>query len=374
MKLTTDFPISLNRKKILSSISKVVSYLVFIIWTLITVVPLVWMFYTAFKSNEEITLDPFSLPHDLFDNFHDEYVVIPQALNVRLPYDPDVDKRERLIIESTTIAPQRRLMVFFLLKDKLPPELANLKVGDRLNVSQLPFGMKMNIHWNTIWFNFTSAFVRAGLAGKFVNSIIYSVVSTFLIVFFGLMIGFALSKMGFPLLSYIVGGLIGLGYLLSINSVIIPLFLMLSSLNLTDSHLGIILVYTAFGLPLSVMLCTSFLTGIPDSLVESAYIDGASTFRTFISIIIPMAIPVIVTISIISALGIWNEFLLVLVLASSEFTKSLPVGVFSFTSQTSTQYGWQIAALVIAVFPAMIVYFIFNKQIAKGVVAGAIKG
>lgn len=86
-----------------------------------------------------------------------------------------------------------------------------------------------------------------------------------------------------------------------------------------------------------------------------------------------MSMPVAVTVGIINALGIWNEFLLVLVLASSEFTESLPVGVFSFTTQTSTQLGWQLVALVIAVLPAMIVYFSFNSCMAKGVIAGAIK-
>ena len=169
-------------------------------------------------------------------------------------------------------------------------------------------------------------------------------------------------------------GLIGLGYLISTNSVIIPLFLMLSRIGLTDTRIGMILVYTAFGIPLSVLLSSQFIRGLPDSLVESAEMDGAGPFGTFLSIIVPMTVPVIVTISIINALGIWNEFLLVLVLASSEATKSLPVGVYSFSSLTSTQLGWQLAALVIATAPTMIVYFSFNKRLTRGVVAGAVKG
>ena len=188
------------------------------------------------------------------------------------------------------------------------------------------------------------------------------------------MIGFALSKMQFKKLSIFFLSLIGLGYLISIQSVIIPLFLMLTSVNLTDTHLGIILVYTAFGLPLAVLLITQFIRGLPDSLIESAYMDGASVFRTFGSIIVPMSTPVIITVSIISALGIWNEFLLVLVLASSEFTKSLPVGVYSFTSLMGTQLGWQLAALVIATVPAMAVYLAFNRRLTQGVVTGALKG
>jgi raffinose/stachyose/melibiose transport system permease protein len=369
----TSTAVSDRKKPIRLGLGKVVSYVVFVAWTLITVVPLIWMGYSSFKSNEELTLNIFSLPRALFDNYNDEYVVIPQAINVVINWDPAVDKRERLIIESTTIAPTRRLMVHFLLKEELPPEIANLQPGDSLRVSQLPWAIRVKISWDTIWFNYRSAIVRGGLVGKFINSVLYAGVGTTLIVLLGLMVGFAVTKLGFRKLSAFVVGLFGVGYLISINSVIIPLFLMLSQAGLTDTHIGIILVYTAFGMPMSVLLCSQFIRGLPDSLVESAYIDGASTFRTFLSVIVPMTTPVMITVGIINALGIWNEFLLVLVLASKEFTKSLPVGVFSFSSFQTTQLGWQLAALVIAALPAMIVYFVFNKRLTVGVVGGAIK-
>jgi raffinose/stachyose/melibiose transport system permease protein len=354
-------------------LGRAVSYTVFTTWALITVLPLVWMFYSSFKSNDELIRNTFSFPHDLFVNREDEYLVIPPALNVILPYDPEVDKRERLIIESATISPGRRLMLHFLLKEQLPPELRDLKPGDRLRVWQLPPALRLKVNLGTVWFNYAAAISRGTLALKFLNSVVYTAVSTFLIAFLALMIGFALSKLPFRKLSVFILGLIGLGYLLSIQSVIIPLFLMLSRARLTDTRVGIILVYTAFGLPLAVLLMTQFMRGLPDSLIESAYIDGASVFRTFLSIMVPMSTPVIVTVSIISALGIWNEFLLVLVLASSEATKSLPVGVFSFASLMGTQLGWQLAALVIATAPVTAVYLAFNKSITKGVVAGALK-
>lgn len=353
---------------------KIMSYTVFVSWTLITVLPLFWMAYSSFKSNEELTRDIYAWPHDLFDNYNDEYIVIPPQLNVIPDYDPDVDKRERLIIESTSISPTRRLMVHFLVKEDLPAEISGLKTGETLELSQLPSKLRRTISRKTMFFNYSSAFIRGSLGLKFINSIIYAGVSTFFIIIFGLMMSFALSKMQFKKISYIIMAVIGLGYLISVNSVIIPLFLMLTSVNLTDTHLGIILVYTAFGFPLAILLASQFMRGLPDSLIESAYIDGASVFRTFITVILPMCTPVIITISIMSSLGIWNEFLLVLVFASSEFTKSLPVGVYSFSSLTSTQLGWQLAALVIATTPAMIVYFIFNKRLSVGVVGGAIKG
>jgi raffinose/stachyose/melibiose transport system permease protein len=167
---------------------------------------------------------------------------------------------------------------------------------------------------------------------------------------------------------------VGLGYLLSINSVIIPLFLMLTGVGLTDTHLGIMLVYIAFGFPMALLLGSQFMRGLPTSLLESATIDGASYFQAFWRIIMPMTTPVVITVSIISGLGIWNEFLLVLVFASSEATKSLPVGVYSFSSLTGTQLGWQLAALVIATIPVVTIYLLYSKQLTKGVVAGAVKG
>ncbi len=362
-----------RRQAASGALGRTVAYVVFTTWALITVLPLVWMLYSSFKSNDELIRNIFSLPHDLFDNREDQFLVIPRALNVILPYDPEVDKRERVIIESATISPGRRLMVQFLLKEKLPPELRDLKPGDTLRLSQLPPPQRLKVSLATAFFNYDAAITRGTLALKFLNSVIYTGVSTFLIAFLALMISFALSKLPFRRLSIFVLGLIGLGYLLSIQSVIIPLFLMLTRARLTDTHQGIILVYTAFGLPLAVLLMTQFMRGLPDSLIESAYIDGASVFRTFLSIMTPMSTPVIVTVSIISSLGIWNEFLLVLVFASSEATKSLPVGVYSFTSLMGTQLGWQLAALVIATAPVMAVYLAFNKSITRGVVAGALK-
>lgn len=366
--------IARSRFSLSAFIARIVSYFVLISWTLITVLPLFWMTYSSLKSNEELTRNIYAFPHDLFDNGNDEYIVIAPQLNVIPDYDIKKDTRERLIIESATISPGRRLMVYFLVKEDLPPELAALKPGDRLSTAQLPPPMRRMISWKTMTFNYRSAFVRGGLGFKFLNSVIYAGVSTFFIVLLGLMIAFGIAKMPFKRLSLFVMGLVGLGYLISQQSVLIPLYLVMSSLGLTDTHVGIIIVYTAFGLPLSVLLASQFMKGLPDSLIESAYIDGASTFRAFLSIIAPMCVPVMITIGIISALGIWNEFLLVLVLASTDITKSLPVGVYSFSSLTSTQLGWQLAALVIATLPAMIVYFSFQKQLARGVVGGAIKG
>ncbi|MDT8296834.1 MAG: carbohydrate ABC transporter permease [Spirochaetaceae bacterium] len=355
------------------TVGKPISYVIFIGWALLTILPLFWMAYSSFKSNEELTRNIYAFPHDLFDNKDDEYVVITPSLNLIMPKDVKENTSDYLLLESTSIAPNRKLLTQFLPKSELSPDVANRTAGDLVYVNELPNNLQRKISRSTMGFNYTSAFVRGALTKKFLNSIVYTTVSTFSMVFLSLMIGYAVSKMRFPRLSAVVIGLIGLGYLISTNSVIIPLFLMLTRIGLTDTRIGMILVYTAFGIPMSTLLASQFIKGLPDSLIESAEMDGAGPFRAFLSIIVPMTVPVIITISIINALGIWNEFLLVLVLASSEATKSLPVGVYSFSSLTSTQLGWQLAALVIATAPAMIIYFSFNRRITQGVVAGAVK-
>lgn len=355
-------------------IGRTISYIIFSLWVLITVLPLIWLGYSSLKSNEELTLDIFALPHDLFDNKNDKFEVIAPQLNVIPNWNTEKDTRERIILESTTITPGRRLMVFFLVKEDMPLEIQALQPGDIIEINQLPPKEQRRLSRNIMWFNYESAIVRGGLGPKFLNSILYAGVSTFLIIMLGLMVGFGTTKFPFPKISGIILAVIGFGYLISQHQLIIPLFLMFSKLGLTDTRIGIILAYTAFGLPVSVLLCSQYMRGLPSSLIESARMDGATTFRTFISIMVPMCKPVVVTVGILSALGIWNEFLMVLVLASTEATKSLPVGVFSFSSLTGTQLGWQLAALVVATLPTMIIYFIFQKQLTKGVVGGAVKG
>ncbi|MGL4986479.1 MAG: carbohydrate ABC transporter permease [Treponemataceae bacterium] len=365
-----------EKKYIFHGVSKVLSYLIFIFFTVITVAPLIWMSYSSFKTNEELNLSMFSFPAQLIFNDEAEFEVInaKSDLNIIPNYDVKKDTRERIVIEPTKFAsPGRRVMVYFLVKEDMPSTMQNLNFGDKVTLNQLPKSEQNKIMWDMFWWNYSSAWNRGALGLKFLNSIIYTFSATFFVVILGLMIGYAVSKFKYKKIAMVIMAIIGLGYLIDVNQVIIPLFLMLSNLKLTDTHLGIILVYIAFGLPMSVLLSSQFIKGLPSSLVESAYIDGANPFRTFISIIVPMTIPVIVTISIMTGLGIWNEFLLVLVFASSEATKSLPVGIYSFSGKQGSELGWQVAALIIATLPVVIVYFSNQRKLAEGVAGGALK-
>lgn len=364
-------------------LAKPISYFVFILWSVITITPLAWMAYSSFKTNQELTKDIYSLPSYMLNGGSATYDVVQPSLSVVYPKKmlkkygltskmKDEINEKILILQSSDIS-KTPIKTHFFLREELPAELANLQGPTTISAEDLPANMRRNLAWSTFWWNYTSAWKRGELGIKFINSLIYTIVSTALVIFLGLMLGYGTTKFKYVKIAAAVSALVGLGYLLDVNQVIVPLFLMLTQIGLANTHVGVILVYTAFGLPLAVMLSSTYIRSLPNSLIESAYIDGATPFRSFISIIVPMTLPVIVTISIMTALGIWNEFLLVLVIATKDTTLSLPVGIFSFASRTGIQLGWQIAALIIATVPVLVVYFAFQKKLAEGVAGGAIK-
>ncbi|MDD4038901.1 MAG: carbohydrate ABC transporter permease [Sphaerochaeta sp.] len=220
--------------------------------------------------------------------------------------------------------------------------------------------------------NFTLAWTQGHLGIYFINSTIYSLVATFFTVLFAMSSGYALSKFHYKS-SRFVSLLYTLGLLITVHSVIVPLFIMETKLGLSNTRLGVILPYIAFGLPFQVFLATTYIKGIPDAMQESAIIDGATFIQIFLRIIIPVATPIISTMFIYTFLGNWNEFILVLTLTSDLTVRSLPVGINSFAGGMSRDYGLQFAALVIGTVPMIIFYLIFKDKIAQGFAAGALK-
>ncbi len=221
--------------------------------------------------------------------------------------------------------------------------------------------------------NYPLAWKIGGFGHLFTNSIIYTVGSTAAVVLLSLSAGFAFAKIRSRATPFLHGSFV-IGILLSVEAVLIPLFLMANTAGLTDTRLGILLPYIGMGMPKGIYLCTEYIKSIPDSLVESARIDGASYPKILASIIAPMAKPVATTLAILNVTGVWNEFMLVNVLTSKTSLKSLPIGILKFSGALSSDYGKQLAALVVGMLPMLIFYTIFRNQITKGVSAGAVKG
>jgi raffinose/stachyose/melibiose transport system permease protein len=207
----------------------------------------------------------------------------------------------------------------------------------------------------------------------FANSVFYTVITVSVVVILSLMAGFGFSKLSFKITPFL-HGLFIIGILLTIQSILVPIFLLANAAKLYNTRLGVLIPYIGLGLPMGVYLCTEFIKGVPNELIESARIDGAGYMRIFASIVFPMCSSVAVTLAIITFTASWNEFVLINILTSSDSLKSLPVGVARFAGARATDYGRQFTGLVIALIPILVFYAIFRKQITKGVAAGAVKG
>lgn len=205
------------------------------------------------------------------------------------------------------------------------------------------------------------------------DSLFYTGVATLAVIFGSLSAGFAFAKIPSRATPLLYGSFI-VGILLTIQSIMVPLFLMINAAGLYNTRLGVLIPYVGFGLPLGVYLCTEYIRSIPDSVIESARIDGAGYFTIFFRIVAPMAKPVVATLAVLTIQHVWNEFMLINILVSRPSLKSLPVGILMFSGALSTDYGKQFAALVIGMVPMIAFYLIFRNQIARGVAAGAIKG
>jgi raffinose/stachyose/melibiose transport system permease protein len=226
-----------------------------------------------------------------------------------------------------------------------------------------------------LWF--TGNYPYAWRMGKFgvlmANSVFYTSVTVIAVVVLGFMASFAFAKIrnkATPLLH----GIFIIGILLTLQSILVPLFLMVNSVGLYNTRLGVLIPYIGIGLPMGVYLGTEFMKGIPDALIESARIDGAKYPRIFTGIVFPMCAPVAMTVGILAFTGTWNEFMLINILTSDDSIKSLPVGINRFSGALASDYGKQFSALVTGMIPMVVFYLVFRKQITRGVAAGSVKG
>lgn len=229
--------------------------------------------------------------------------------------------------------------------------------------------------WPTQWHweNYVQAWEMGNFGRLFLNSIIYAGGATTITIIFALMAGFAFAKLRSRATPILYGSFV-VGILLTIQSIMVPLFLVTMAVGLLNTYWAVLIVYVGVSLPIAVYLTTQYIQSIPDAVIESARIDGASYMTVFWSIIMPMARPVVVTLAILNVQGLWNEFMLINILVSSNSLKSLPVGILSFSGSVGTDFGKQFAALVIGLVPMLVFYLIFRNQITRGVAAGALKG
>lgn len=163
-------------------------------------------------------------------------------------------------------------------------------------------------------------------------------------------------------------------YMFAPIMIVVPFYIMMRSAGLVNSHLGLILSYTTFSLPFSMWMLRSFFQSIPLELEEAAMIDGASRPRAVALIIVPMALPGVIAVSIFTFIVAWNDYLFARVLIGADNLKTLPVGIQDLYESTVTDWGMVMAAGVMITLPALVFFVAVQRYLISGWGAGAIKG
>lgn len=161
-----------------------------------------------------------------------------------------------------------------------------------------------------------------------------------------------------------------MGLAIPLQATIIPIYLMIIKMNLYDSLLAIILPSIAFAIPLSVLIMCNFIRDVPNELFESMRLDGCSEWQTMWRLALPLTKPAIVTVGIYNGLGVWNGFLLPLILTQSPELRVLPLGLWSFQGEFSVNIPAVLASVVLSTIPVLVLYIIGRRQLLSGLTAG----
>lgn len=220
--------------------------------------------------------------------------------------------------------------------------------------------------------NYVRAWQLGNLGLYALNSIFYATVATAATVVLALAAGYAFAKIPNPLTVFFYGFVL-IGMLITVHSVLVPLFLLETAIGLDNTRLGVLLPYVAFGLPFAIYLATVYIRSISGEIMSAAYVDGADHLQIFWYIIVPMSRPIVTTITIFTFLANWNEFVFVYTLTSDTALRSLPVGINAFVGGRVTDYGMQFAALMIGTIPMLVVYLLFRRRLIQGFADSAVK-
>ncbi|WP_106401797.1 carbohydrate ABC transporter permease [Actinocorallia populi] len=280
-----------SRRSAASGVFTGLSHLALAVWALLVIVPLVWTFVAAFKTNDEIFGDAWSLP----DTWH---------------------------LDA----------------------------------------------WTRAW-------AKANVGRYLLNTVMVVGVSTFLTMLLGSMAAYVLARYTFRGNRLIYLMFVS-GMTFPVFLALVPLFKVVQNLGMLNTFHGLILVYVAYSLPFTVFFLSAFFKTLPTSVAEAAFIDGCGHTRTFFRIMLPMAKPGLVSITIFNVIGQWNQYLLPLVLMPADEDKwVLTQGITNISTSAGYEADWPglMAALSTAIIPVAIVYVIFQRQIQAGLTAGAVK-
>ena len=210
---------------------------------------------------------------------------------------------------------------------------------------------------------------RGDFAFYMFNSLVVTGGTLLAVLTFGSMAAFALARFRFRM-SRLLGLYLALGIMIPIRIGTVSILSLMVDLGLTNTQLGLILIYTAAGLPLAIFILTAFFMGVPQELVDAARVDGASHGRIY-TMILRLSGAALATVAIISMIPIWNDLWWPLLISPG--VPTLTLGTQQFLGQFVSDWNAVLAALTIAMIPMLILYLVFNRQFVRGLMGGAVK-
>lgn len=220
--------------------------------------------------------------------------------------------------------------------------------------------------------NFFGLFERMDGVYYLVNSLTTALISTLIALILGSLAAYAIQRSGAKLSVFLVVLILCLK-MIPTSSIIVPIYELICKIGLYDTKIALIIVYAAVNMPFVMWTMLSFYEGIPTTLDEAAYVDGASSFQTFSRIILPICTPGLATAFIFTLFLAWNDFLIALLLTSTN-AKTFTVGLAGFLSAYNLDLGPMCAGAFLFSFPVMIISIAAQKYIVQGMTAGAVKG
>jgi raffinose/stachyose/melibiose transport system permease protein len=213
---------------------------------------------------------------------------------------------------------------------------------------------------------------QGDFVGYFQNSLIVTVVSIFFVLLFGAMAAFALSEYRFRG-NTLMGLYLAIGIMIPIRLGTVAILQGMVAAGLVNTLTALILVYTAQGLPLAIFILSEFMRTVSDDLKNAGRIDGLSEYAIFFRLVLPLIRPAMATVAVFTMIPIWNDLWFPLILAPGEATKTVTLGSQVFIGQFVTNWNAVLSALSLAIFPVLILYVIFSRQLIRGITAGAVK-
>ena len=222
--------------------------------------------------------------------------------------------------------------------------------------------------------NFTAAIQKADLFTAAGNSLFVALSTTVVVTLMSLPAAYALARFRTRLRGIATGWIL-LSQVFPFILIIIPLFLVLRQINLLDSHLGLIVVYSVWSLPFTLWMLQGYVAGIPVELEEAGAMDGASKFRVLRQIVFPLLMPGLVATSMFTFISSWNEFFFALVLIQDPSLQTLPLTLARFVgAEGQVQLGQLAAASLLATIPSLVFFALIQKRLTSGLLSGAVKG